>query len=172
MEFNRSHRVNLNTLFESHRQTFLAAPVPLYGLDANWTGIRATGDYEYDSDGFVRMGLTHGDGREITMPQIHLVTATGPFDDLAWTLYAYVDDDPANTTTPEVVNITMTVDATPTTFQLMHGQNGWAARTTRSDHGLLIEAHNTAAAALQVVTVTDLDPYLAGRRRLLGLAAD
>lgn len=169
MEFARSSRVGIDKIFESHRKTFLTSPLPFYGLDATWTGVRATGDYEYDSDGYVRIGLGHGDPRDISAPQIQLVTATGDFDDLAWTLYAYVDDDPTNTTTPETVDITMTIDGTPITFQLMRGQTGWAGRTTRPGHGLLIEAHNAEPANLQIVTVTDLGPYLAGRRNLLGL---
>lgn len=131
--------------------------------------MRSTGDWERDSDGHVRIGLGHGDPRDKAVPHIQVIAATGTYDDLAWTLHAYIDDDPTKKTVPETVDITMTIDAVPTIFQLARGHNGWVARTPRPGHGLIIEADNTPPASLQIVTVTDLEPYFSGRRALLNL---
>jgi hypothetical protein len=155
--------------------------LPLFGVD-RWTGPRMTGDWEWENDRLVKVGLVHGD-RDRDGPFVHVQAVSGNPAEVAvglrmresshpigaeefWTSRDRLAADPGT-------QIVVDVDGEPCEFRYWTGDAGWVAAAQHGDTGLLIEASAaTDVAQVRLVRVTDIEPYIAGRharlRRLRG----
>ena len=148
--------------------------LPLFGVDG-WTGPRTTGDWEWVNDRLTSAGLAYGD-RQGTGPFIQVKTTTDdPTDAVVShrmgtrmptidpqefpTLLTGLRADPG---TPAFV----TIDAERCELRQWRDDDGtWLAAGRHGEAALIIEASpDVDITQLRLVRVTDIEPYIAGRR--------
>jgi hypothetical protein len=153
-----------------------ARVVPLFGLDG-WTGSRMTGDWGWENDRLVVAGLEHGD-RQGGGLWVHVQTTSGDPEQVAFDhrmsvqlaatrpdRYPAVRDRLAADPGTRVV---VTVENTPCEFRLWRDDAGWTAAARHGDAGLVVEGPAAAdITQVRLVRVTDIEPYIAGRRAWL-----
>jgi hypothetical protein len=156
-------------------------PAPLFGLPLSWTGARSYGDVEWANGAVERIGLAHGNMRRDGEPLLHVVTLLGDPLPLSLSLRRYVESDPRGPAGeddfrgwPSAGNrLVIPVAGEPVEFTAARGTSGWCALAPMDGCTLSIEAHHFAPADVELVRITDAEPYLRGRRELmqeLGLA--
>jgi hypothetical protein len=154
-------------------------PLPLYGLDASWTGLRWVAGWGGSADRIVHIGLGFGDPFDEAAPLVRIFTwPLSPTTDrqtvvnaalgLAGYLWhdggaehhlvrpAFTSDDPTGTW-PE---LTLPVDGQGTAFRsLAHGPF-WVALGRTGQCLVTVEARAVRRDAIGLVVVDDVDPYL------------
>jgi len=158
-----------------------APEMPLYGL-AEWTGWRAIGDWQFrggphglsygsspggqptrlsptplDDEATVQVHTSIGNPRQAVSHlrvnfEINLPGATVDFENMP----SYLD------TVPDRL-VEITVDATPVLFEVWDAGEHSYAGGVYLDHPLAIHTHGTSLDDLALVTISDLEPYLAGQ---------
>ncbi|MEY9864068.1 hypothetical protein ABH935_009722 [Catenulispora sp. GAS73] len=148
--------------------------LPLFGV-ADWTGPRMTGDWGWVNDRLTSAGLAHGD-RQGTGAFIHVKTTTDDPTEAALghrmgahlpltdpeqfpTLRNRLRTDPGTPTT-------VTIDDEPHDFHQWSAPDGtWLAAGHHGETALIIEASAAVdITQLRLIRVTDIEPYIAGRR--------
>ena len=61
--------------------------------------------------------------------------------------------------------VTIPIDGAPQTFTLIEADQSQVAELDLPDHRIVLQAHRWPIEDIELVTVTDLSPYLEGRRR-------
>ena len=118
----------------------------------------------------------HGDVLDRKAPQLHVVSSIGVNPSLAWLLSTRIGMAggappepkgglPDTQARGEMVSFRVNDDSV--TFELLQGPGGWVARADRDDHQITIEGIRFSLEDVELQTVTDLEPYIQGRRRLL-----
>jgi hypothetical protein len=177
-------------------ERFLAAPFPLYGLPASWPGPRQLGGWAGGgSEGqpvTTALELGHGDPLAEEGPQLRVevsverldtgqvpaewsqrrrglaeelwLAASPPAHDPAghWYQIAAVGSRPE----PAWSQVTIPVDGRPVGFAWLAEGRHWVAQGELEDRTLTLRARDLPVESVQLVRVTDLEPYLQGQRRL------
>jgi hypothetical protein len=177
-------------------ERFLAAPFPLYGLPASWPGPRQLGGWAGGSSKgrLVTTGLElgHGDPLAEEGPQLRVEVSAERLDagflpaewsqrqhDLAaelwlaaappardgsehWKQVAATHRRPDAAWSP----VTIVVDGRPVAFARLAEGRHWVAQGELEDRTLTLHARDLPVESVQLVRVTDLEPYIEGWRRL------
>ena len=169
-------------------------PFPLYGLSAEWTGFRFAGGHGEGSEGVNSISLGHGDSFDPSAPQAQIeserlripLPREYRLRYEADTLWHVADPAPPpgldaegfrlgvrerehefrERPLPEVRTIAIPVDRSPTDFELIVEGSQWVAMTELHDVTVTVRARNIAVEDVELVRVTDLEPYIEGSRRL------
>jgi len=156
-----------------------AGALSLFGVNG-WTGPRETGDWEWVNDQLASAGLAHGarqgggafiqvkttteDPTEAVIGRrmAALMSATEPQD--FPTLRSRLRADTG-------ASVLVTIDDEPCEFRQWRDADdngGWVAASRHGEAGLVIEASaDVDITQLRLVRVTDIEPYIAGRRARL-----
>ena len=152
--------------------------LPLYGL-TDWPGERILGEWGHMDGRLTTAGLLHGefdngDGAEGTRVQVMVdtraprevvqnlrLTGASPFDKEA----ALAARQQAGS--PPTGTVTIPVNGDSEVFDHWVDGSTWYAARQHHGHALVIEARNVRPDELALVTVDDIEPYLAGRRAWL-----
>jgi hypothetical protein len=139
--------------------------LPLYGV-AGWAGLIMIGDWEWYNDDLSRAGLSYGDplggplgGTCIavtTCADEESVPQAGPFGPVRL---------PPTGPGPEI-----SLDGRPVPVDSWREVDSWHAVATLGDHLVHIEVGGPAPDRIDLVRVTDVEPYLAGSRAYLHAA--
>ena len=152
-----------------------ATVLPTYA-PSGWMGLRMIGDWEWENDRLVTVGLAHG-APNGAGPTLHVHTtvrdpvadvvslpmaAAGPPQDKDDVLRRHGEfhaaaGEPA----------TITVDAAPVSFTVWGEVDQWWAAGHHDGLGLMLEGQRIPVGDIELVRVHDLKPYLAGRRAYL-----
>ena len=178
-----------------HRQEverFRAAPFPLYGLPPAWPGPRHLGGWEGSwargqRPATTALSLAHGDPLADRGPRLRVevraeqvtavegerlrglaeelwLQAAPPAGDLAGHLEQLAAvrrrPDPAWST------VTIPVEGRPVGFAWLAEGGHWVARAELDGRTLILHARDLPAGSVELVRVTDLEPYAQGRRLL------
>lgn len=161
-----------------------AGVLPLFGVDGP-VEARMTGDWEWEGDRLVSAGLAYGglQGRGAYVDV--LTTSLDPAEvalgrRMTGQLLALYDDGvPAvrdRLAADAGARVVVDVEAVPCEFRLWRDGDGnldrgrWWAAGRHGDVGLVIEASGDVdATQIRLVRVTDVEPYIAGRRAALRL---
>jgi hypothetical protein len=169
-------------------------PFPIYGLSARWTGLRFSGGHGEGSEGVNSIALGHGDSFDPSAPQAWVESERRPIPwpreyqlrNEAETLWHVADPAPPADLRPDELDswveqrardfrehplpkirtITIPVDGGPTEFELMVEGSHWVALTQLGDVTVTVRASNVALEDVELVRVTDVEPYIEGSRRL------
>jgi len=150
--------------------------LPCYGL-VGWSGLRMIGDWEWENDRLVTVGLAHG-APEGTGPRLHVKTTVG---DPAAVVALLRASAPEARTEGSIArwrreleaepddSVTIEVDSAGVQVDVWHseGRDRWWAAGHHGGHGLVLEAHLMSAGDVRLHRVHDLEPYLDGRRAYL-----
>lgn len=170
-------------------ERFRAAPFPLYGLPASWAGPRQLGGYEeHQSKGrrpvTVVLSLAHGEPLADQGPQlrvevrderVHSERRRGLAEDLWWqaapTAHDIAGDFDRVTGArrrpyPAWSQVLIPVDGRPVAFQWLAEGRHWVAQAELGDRTLTLHARDLPVGSVELVRVTDLEPYFEGQRRL------
>jgi hypothetical protein len=178
-------------LARDHRQLVelvRAAPFPLYGLPASWSGLRQLGGWSGGgSEGrpvTTALELGHGDPLAEEGPQLRVevrdehvraerrrglaeelwLAAASPAHDAA----EYWEQVAAARSRPESAwsRVRIPVDGRPVAFQRLAQGRHWVASAELDDRTLTLHARDLPVESVELVRVTDLEPYIHGQRRL------
>jgi hypothetical protein len=156
------------------RRTF-----PIYGLDARWTGRRWAGGWGSSAGKVDRIDLAHGDAYDEAAPLVRIETLTLEHDPVgmqettaAQTLAQHLwleggDHDAVRPTfsspdpTASWGELTLTVDGRRSAFRFLTGGSSWVALGRVGDGIVAVEARHIDPADVGLVTVEDVEPYLA-----------
>lgn len=150
--------------------------LPCYGL-VGWSGLRMIGDWEWECDRLVTVGLAHGKP-EGTGPRVHVkTTVRDPGADTASLRWASA---PAVRAESDVVrrrgfetaaddSVTIDVDGASVHLDVWHSQDldRWWAAGRHGGYGLVLEAQLVSVDVVALDRIHDLAPYLDGRRTYL-----
>jgi hypothetical protein len=151
-----------------------AGILPCYGL-TGWSGLRMIGDWTWENDRLVTVGLVHG-APDPPGPLLHVHTtlrdprsdvgalrmaAAGPprAEDDRFRRYELDADDGER--------ITIAVDTATIRFTLWGAGDAWWAAGHDDQYGLVLEGRRIRVDEVRLERVYDLEPYLAGRRAYL-----
>jgi hypothetical protein len=152
-----------------------ATVLPCYGL-AEWSGRRMVGDWQWQDDRLVAVGLAHGDPAG-DGPSLHVLTVVDDprrkvislqlaergarFDEEdAVRRYREAESAPAS-------QIHIPVDAGRIRFDIWRDRDLWWAAADHADFGLVVEARRIPPEGVALVRVHDIELYLIGRRQYL-----
>jgi hypothetical protein len=177
-------------------ERFRAAPFPLYGLPASWSGPRQLGGWAGGgSEGQLvttALELGHGDPLAEEGPQLRVEVSVERLDtglvpaewsqrrrDLAeelWLAAAVPARDPAEhwqqvataRSRPDGawLPVPILVEGRPVAFAWLAEGRHWVAQGELEGRTLTLRARDLPVGSVQLVRVTDVEPYLEGRRRL------
>jgi len=149
-----------------------ATILPCYGL-ANWSGLLMVGDWAWENDQLVTVGLGHGDPAG-DGPAVHVRTTVHDARREAASLRMTAERRPHDkddflrrrheVDAVPAVEMDIPVDSTPVRFQVWRGADRWWAAADHAAHGLVIESYRMPTDGIKLVRVHDIEPYLAGRR--------
>ena len=187
MDFVEAMDVAINgaALELENERLYRRAPFPLYGLSPHWQGERLLGDSEESSitsldSGLVesrglQLGLMHGNPLDVA--DLHVVSSVGvQRPPLAWLLSTQVGRRPGSTLAEEespfdsqarADTVSLGVNYEFVVFEILQGRGGWVARADRVDHLLTLESDGFPIEDVALHIITDLEPYIRGRRQLL-----
>ena len=158
---------------------FRAAPFPLYGLPASWTGPRHLGgEGSRQARGQPRvvtsLTLAHGDPAAGHGPELRVEVRSDPDDpgvgpelrqalavELRWA--ASLEDREAD---PIWSAVPLPVDGQPVTFDLLAEGRHWVAMAELEGRVVVLQARDLAPERVELVRVTDVEPYVDGTERL------
>jgi hypothetical protein len=174
---------------------FQAAPFPLYGLPASWTGPRQlggwAGGWSKGQPGTTALELSHGDPLAEEGPQLRVTVSiervdaehvTGEWSQRRRSLaeelwfaaappaqYAaeHWERAAAARSRPDAAwsPVTIPVEGRPVAFGWLAEGRHWVAQGELEDRTLTLHARDLPVESVQLVRVTDLEPYLQGQRR-------
>ena len=157
-------------------ERFRAAPFPLYGLPASWTGPRHLGGMgSRQARGQPRvvtsLTLAHGDPAAGHGPELRVEVRSDPDDpgagpelrqalavDLRWAA-ASLEDREAD---PIWSAVPIPVDGQPVTFDLLAEGRHWVAMAELEGRVVVLQARDLAPEQVELVRVTDVEPYVDG----------
>jgi hypothetical protein len=152
-----------------------ASVLPCYGL-AEWSGLRLSGDWEWEDGRLRTAGLAHGDPVG-DGPGLHVRTVVGNPRSEVTSLRMRDRGDPHDTEQrlrrhreAETVtdnDIELPVDGVPVRFQTWRERELWWGAAEHAGFGLVVEARRMPPESVALVRVYDIEPYLAGRRQRL-----
>jgi hypothetical protein len=174
-----------------HRQQverFWVAPFPLYGLPASWPGLRYLGGWEGSWSKGQRpvttaLSLGHGDPLAEEGPHLRVEVRvehveTEQLRDLAedlWVQAAPTAHDVAghfdriaaarSRPDPAWSQVTIPVDGRPVAFAWLGEGRYWVARAELEDRTLTLHGRDLPVGSVELVRVTDLEPFIEGTRR-------
>lgn len=152
-----------------------ATVLPMYGVEG-WSGSLSVGNWEWENDGLVTVGLAHG-GPSGQGPSVHVrttvhdpgttvasrgITHLGPPREGGDFPRARGEADVGATS-----HVNIPVNGVPVRFQVRHEGNVWWGAAQQDGYGLVVEARDMDVDRLALVRVEDIEPYLAGRRAQL-----
>ncbi len=176
-------------------ERFRAAPVPLHGLPPSWPGLRHLGGWGGSwSKGrpvTIELYLDHGDPLADQGPQLRVGVSVervdrdpgmparfenrrGLAEDL-WLQAASTADDAEHwdriasvrsRPDPAWSQVTIPVDGRPVAFAWLGEGRHWVARAELDDRTLTLHARDLPVGSVELVRVTDVEPYIEGMRRL------
>jgi hypothetical protein len=178
-----------------HRQEverFRAAPFPLYGLPPAWPGWRHFGGWEGTWAKGQRpvttaLSLGHGDPLADQGPQLRvevrveqaMTTRVQESRDLAEDLWlqaapragdlaGHVGQFAAARRRPDPAwsEVTVPVEGRPVGFAWLAEGRHWVARAELDDRTLTLHGRDLPVGSVELVQVSDLEPYVQGQRRL------
>lgn len=174
-------------------ERFRAAPFPLYGLPASWTGPRHLGGAaSRQARGqpavVTSLTLAHGDPAAERGPQLRVEVRADPddpgggpelrralADDLRWAAAARdvpgnaaggVGGLPAGRPDPPWSAAPVRLDGRPVRFELLAESRHWVAWAEVEGRTLVLQARDLAPEQVELVRVTDVEPYVEGTERL------
>lgn len=147
--------------------------LPCWGVDG-WGGLRMIGDWQWENDRLVTVGLAHG-APQGTGPWLHVATTVlDPRTVVASlrsasTMTLDAGDAARRRSAPGADPdgaVTVHVDSAGVHLELWRTQDRdqWWAAGHHEGHGLVLEANRVPATDLSLHRVHDLEPYLDGRR--------
>jgi hypothetical protein len=166
-------------------------PFPLYGLPTSWTGGRFVGGYGGGDKARLvsNIELGHGDPTTASSPELRVQTAIPDnpeqleLDDLARSLDHTATRPPpdlqpeafarweaercrgeAPTAEPNWAHLSIAVDGRPVRFHYLSQGDSWVARARAGDIWVTLSARNFPIDGIELVTVEDVEPYIAGWR--------
>jgi hypothetical protein len=172
---------------------FRAAPLPLYGLPPSWAGPRHLGGYGHrQAKGggpvVTSMSLAHGDPLASHGPELRVEVRADPeeparapgaeaelrrllADDLRWQAAVAAGQDPGPWGAPAAgeaawSEVTVPVDGRPVAFSWLAEDRHWVAHAELEDRTLVLFARDLPPDQVALVRVRDVEPYLAGTRRI------
>lgn len=153
-----------------------AGALPLFGVDG-WTGPRMTGDWSWENNRLVSAGLAHGDRQGGGAFIQVLTTSDDPTQAVASrrmaTRMPTIEPDQLPTVLGELhadpgTPALVTIEDEPREFRQWSDKSGWLAAGRHGEAGLVIEASvSVDITQLRLARVTDIEPYIAGRRARL-----
>jgi len=134
--------------------------LPLYGV-ADWTGPVMTGDWEWHNDRLELAELAHGDplGEGLCIAVATSTDARAPAG-----LPGHEHIDAAAST------VGISVGGQPVELTCWRDAHAWSATGRLADHHLRIQARGITPEQVTLIRITDIEPYLAGRRSYLRAA--
>jgi hypothetical protein len=134
--------------------------LPLYGV-ADWTGPVMTGDWEWHNGRLELAELAHGDplGEGLCIAVATSTDAPAPGG-----LPGHEHIDAAAGT------VEISVGGQLVEFTCWRDAHAWSAIGRLVDHHLRIQARGITAGQVALIRITDIEPYLAGRRSYLRAA--
>ncbi|RJT75659.1 hypothetical protein D6T63_17735 [Arthrobacter cheniae] len=148
-----------------------AKDLPCFGL-ANWTGPLALGEWDLGSRPPMTVGLLHGGmtggpslrtwtTRQDPMRTVALyrVMAGGRTQDRG-----EHEQRIRRAETQSGGRLDLLVDGSSVTFDFWDEPDGWWAATNHAGVGLILKAEEVRPTAVELRTITDLEPYLLGSR--------
>jgi hypothetical protein len=152
-----------------------AAVLPSYGV-AGWGGLVMIGDWQWENEQLVSIGLAHGAPDDESKLHVH-TTVRDPTADvtslrIAAVRPAWDDKDEMLRRLREFGTVagessTIAVDAAPVEFTVWGEAGQWWAAGHHDGFGLVLEGQRIPIGRVELVRIHDLDPYLAGRRAYL-----
>ncbi|HSO52279.1 MAG TPA: hypothetical protein VL330_05930 [Actinomycetes bacterium] len=160
-------------------ERFRAAPFPLYALPASWTGPRHLGGMgSRQARGqpplVTSLTLAHGDPAAEHGPELRVEVRSDPDDPgtgpelrqaLAVDLGGGPGGRPADQADPRWVAVRLPVDGQPVTFDLLAEGRHWVALAELEGRALVLQARDLAPEQVELVRVTDVEPYVEGTER-------
>jgi hypothetical protein len=156
-------------------ERFRAAPFPMYGLPASWTGPRHLGgEGSRQARGQLRvvtsLTLAHGDPAAGHGPELRVEVRSDPDDPGAGPelrqalavelrLAASLEDREAD---PIWSAVPIPVDGQPVTFDLLAEGRHWVAMAELEGRVVVLQARDLAPEQVELVRVTDVEPYVDG----------
>jgi hypothetical protein len=148
-------------------ERFRAAPLPLYGLPPSWSGPRYLGGLQGRGAGreliTTALSLGHGDPVVDHGPQLRVEVRAeqdGP-EQAAADLVGNAGGRPD----PAWSQVAILVDGLPATFAWLAEGRDWVAYAELEDRALVLQAHDLPVDGVELVRITDLEPYIQGTRR-------
>lgn len=135
---------------------FRSAPFPLYGLPSTWHGRRMLGSTSSSADRRGPMRTTALELRHVNGSTVDVEVCRRDDDELAVRL----DDLGADVDTGGVV--TIPVDGQVREFRFRASDSGVVAYAQVGDHVILVHCDRSALRAVELVRITDLQPYIDG----------
>jgi hypothetical protein len=136
--------------------------LPLYGL-ADWSGLRLIGPWSWADGVLDTSGLDFGVPRG-TDPWAEIISTLRPPED--WVTEQHLAQTlGAEWPVPASAELTIEIDGVPRTFQHWPGPTWYAALS--GEPGLVIAAAGLDPDDIKLITVTDVEPYLASSRAYL-----
>jgi hypothetical protein len=155
-------------------------PVPIYGLDARWTGLRWAGGWGGSDDEIDHIGLGYGDPFDEAAPMVRVftwrllpaterLTVANAAHGLAEYLWqegaaphdrvrsAFTSEDP----TASWSEVALSVDGEAVAFRVLAEGSFWVALTRTAEYLITVEARGITPEDISLVTVDDVGPYLA-----------
>lgn len=160
-------------------ERFRAAPFPLYGLPASWTGPRHLGGMgSRQARGqpplVTSLTLAHGDPAAGHGPELRVEVRSDPDDpgtgpELRQALAVDLRGGPggrsADQADPPWSAVRLPVDGQPVTFDLLAEGRHWVALAELEGRALVLQARDLAPEQVELVRVTDVEPYVDGTER-------
>lgn len=175
-------------------ESFRSLPFPLYGLPPTWRGARFIGGHGRSGRIITSASLGHADRSPLDPEVSELRVKVTPSPEHTsrhgdefthWLAHATAPDPPLDATPEEIArwhiqieraaralmqevwrDVEIPVDGAPRAFRLLERKQAWIACGRVEDHDVRLEARRFAHARLELVTVTDVEPYIDGGRRL------
>jgi hypothetical protein len=157
-------------------ERFRAAPFPLYGLPVSWPGPRhlggsagrqATGQPPV----VTALSLAHGDPLAAQGPQLRVEVRIEPWDPEEPALgpgehWGGVDGLAGREADSDWSEVAILVEGRPVGFELLGRGRHWVARAELGAWTLVLHARDLPIGEVELIRVTDVEPYVEGTRRL------
>jgi hypothetical protein len=171
-------------------EQFRASPLPLYGLPAAWPGLRHLGGWgsrqaRGEPAVVTNLSLAHGDPLAAHGPQLLVEVRAEPgpgqapeggpalrqrlAEELGWTVAAAGDrppEPPERDAGVAWTEATIAVDGRAARFDLLAEGRHWVAAGAVEGFLLVLQGRDLDAGEVELVRVTDVEPYVEGTRRL------
>lgn len=176
-------------------EAFRTAPFPLYGIPLSWEGLRFLGGMGWRGRGKDVVLLAHGDPEDPAGVQLQVsmsVSGEEPdpphelvlrelAEDLSWErnrrptskspeqVHEWVqvrEQEFRHRAVPPFTPVQIPVDGEPIRFDHLSEGPAWVAAGRRDDVTITLRTRNLAVDAVELITVTDVEPYVEGSRRL------
>jgi hypothetical protein len=134
------------------------APFPLFALGPSWSGSRRIEGMGWSSSSGPRFTLGHEGGLDPETPSVSVTAGA------EGRLRANWDEERGEFVSGEVRQIRVPVDGAAVPFESVSEGEAWLAFGSVAGVGVLIRGHNFEMRAVELVTVTDVEPYIQGTR--------